>query len=120
MTSDNTHSHPSSEPNDTINTHHFEPQNPTGIIGSEPDLLLGQDKSRPEAIFFVPENLSRLDWEDAIGHSLDRIKGTVMTTAHIMECENDIPKIPIRDCLLGLCAQIEIMEKLVKFKPLQE
>lgn len=80
--------------------------------------ISNQNMNAPEFIFSVPPNLSELDKEDSILHVVDRVKGTLIVTANLITSNAEIPQQSTRDCLLGICGQLEILEKLVKHRPM--
>lgn len=79
--------------------------------------MLDQDLSTPEAIFTVPQDLLAIDQSDAIGHTLDRVQGTLMVVAQLMASDVEIPRTSLRNCLLGVSGQLTELEKLVNHQP---
>jgi len=67
-----------------------------------------------ELIFTVPADISEMDKNDAICHSLEQIKGTVLTTAHLLGSNAEYSPQAVCDCLSGVYSQLEIIEKLIK------
>lgn len=67
----------------------------------------------PEEIFTVPQDISESERYDSACLSLERIKGTVLTTAQLMASRSEYSPDAVRDCLYGVYSQLEILEKLV-------
>ena len=75
--------------------------------------------SEPESIFSVPDDVTPLDVEDALGHAIARVKGSIVTLSMSIEGNDslcDIPPRSMADYLHGVSCQLEIIEKLVKYK----
>jgi len=77
--------------------------------------MIDKDLSTPEAIFTVPKDLMEIDRSDAIVHLMDRIKGTIMTTSQLMASDAELPRRSVRNCLLGVYGQLDILEKLLNY-----
>lgn len=70
----------------------------------------------PEEIFNVPNDITEAERYDSVCHCLERIKGTVLTSAQLLGSKGEYSPDSVRDCLYGVYSQLEILEKLVTHK----